>query len=719
MSFSILGGVSLSGAVAPAVVAASLTACLLGAPPASGLPLFSPPARQEMSLVPSALQQADPDEPAPALMGPPRPGAEVDPDLQFLRSILQNPANSPEVRQGAALRIVTRGSADARRIIDEALRSGDTGQIDAVATAMDDEARRPSAMLEALLVALGSAPRELHPKVTRLLAREGDAASERVAALALDPARPTSERLAYIFAMGQLRGRDQLPDLIALLDERRREPAEVIREACEALDRITGQRLGNNAESWRQWWAARRAAPTPEFMVVSLQDQLAQLHKQLELENERGTKLVGKLRQAYLDFLVTMPVPERSERIVLLLDDEMPEVRNIGLSQVERMLRNGERPPETLVTKVLERVTDRVPAIRARAVRVIGDLGALRASERIAELLPAEGDSATAEAMLRQLGVRPSEAAFGPATARLADPMLAEVAAFAVNRVADAGLTPPGWELLVIEPARRAMQQKPTPEILRLVAAAGGDADRDLVEEFLASDDEILRVGAAEGMRRAGRRRALMERAEVDAGIYPVAVAAVADQPPSSVVVAMLVDMPPKPDQVETWNAALARVLEGLSPSDLLAVDETIAPLPFVTARARTSGLRAAVNASGAIEASTRHELMGRLADLLMAEGDSRAALRLLTDERQQEAPSLRPRLFRAAAMEGEYELAAGIEPTAAPWLTLLESLVPRAPRQARPLADEINLRFGRSLSDAERDRLATAERSLARVGES
>lgn len=648
-------------------------------------------------------------------MGPPRPGAEIDPDLQWLRAILQSPASARDVRHGAAQRIVSRGSTDAQRIIDEALRSGDPGQIDAVTHALDDEARQRPSTMDALLVALAVSPRELYARIARLLAREGDAAAERVTQAALDSARPANERLGAIFALGQLRGRDTVPDLMTLLDERRREPPEIIREACEALERATGQQLGAGPDVWRQWWAARRATPSQEVLIASLREQLQQAQNRIDQEMERAQKLATKLRQAYIDLLPSMPSPERSERIAALLEDDLADVRNMGLGQVERLLRNGERPTEAVSARVMERLTDRVPSIRVRAMRLLDDLGAPRLSERIAEILPAESDPGAAEAMLRLLALRPTPVAFGPAAARLAEPGLAETAALAVNRIADAGLAPAGWEQEVIDEVRAALEGRVTPELVRLRAVAGNDADRDAVARLLADAtvDDAVRIGAAEGLRRVGRRRALVERASADPAIYAVALAAIADQPATPAVVTSLLELPPRPEQASVWNAQMQRVLVALPAKEVLAADERLRGLAFVELAVREAALRAALTAPVNGDAALRAEVLARLADLLMEKGDSRGALRLLTADGVERSDLIRPRLFRAAILEGEYDLAAGLEPSPERWITLLESIAPSAPRAARPLADEILIRFERSLSEAQRARVATVERAL------
>jgi len=503
-----------------------------------------------------------------------------------------------------------------------------------------------------------------------------------------------------------------------LLDERRRESPEVVREACDALERATGQRLGQQPEAWRQWWSARRTATSPEIVVASLQEQIAQLQKERDLEVEKSGKLVQRLRQAYLDLLLPLPAPDRGERLGLMLDDELSDVRNAALSHVERMLRNGERPSDALVVKVSERLTDKVPSIRTRTLRMLDNMAVPKLPERVAELLPAEGDAATAEVMLRLMAARPSPAGFGPAAARLSDPALAEVAAMAVNRIADAGMTPPGWEALVIEPVRRAVDQRATPELVWLRAVAGNDADRDIVMEQLSSADDAVRLGAAEGLRRSGRRRAIIERAAADPVIYPVAIASIADQPASSAVVGSLIDLPPKSEHAEAWNLAMSRVLALLPPKELLMADDRLATLPFVASKTRIEGLRAAaaLPPNGG-DPALRNDLLARLADLLLGEGDSRGAMRLLADERQREAPALKSRYFRAAVLENEYDLAAKIEPGAEAWIALLEALAAQTPRAARPLADEINHRFGAALSPADRERLVALERSLALNG--
>jgi len=656
-------------------------------------------------------------EPLPPVVGPPRPGAELDPDLQWLRSILQNPANAPEVRLGAAQRIVSRGSSDALRIVDEALRSGDPGQIEAVTSALDDEGRTRPSTLDALISALATSPRELHARIARLLSREGDAAAERVAQMALDASRPPSERLGAIFVLGQLRGRDPVPDLMTLLDEKRREPPEILRESCESLERATGQRLGVTPDVWRQWWAARRASPSQEVVIAGLREQLLQLQKQIDLEAERSTKLGNRLRQAYIDLLPTLPAPERSERIAALLDDELPDVRNMGLGQVERVLRNGERPSDAVMARVMDRLTDRVPSIRIRAMRLLDDLGAPRLAERVAEILPAESDPGAAEAMLRLLAIRPIPLAFGPTAARLQEPALAEVAAMAVNRIADAGMAPSGWESDVIDEVRAALEGRVTPELVRLRAVAGNDADRDAVTALLANAEEPVRLGAAEGLRRSGRRRALLERADADPAIYAVAIASIADQPAAPAVVASLLDLPPKSEQTAAWNTQMQRVLVALPPRDALAADERLRPLAFVDPAVREAGLRAALAAPmNGGDGALRVDVLARLADLLMDKGDARGALRLLTADGVERGDAIRPRLFRAAVLEGEYDLAAGIESAAERWISLLEAIAPAVPRSARPLADEILLRFGRTLSDAERARVTAVERTLGAV---
>lgn len=660
----------------------------------------------------AAAMQANED--LPTSFGPPRPGAEIDPDLQWLRTILQNPANPPEVRQGAAQRIVARGSSDSRRIVDEALRSADTGQIDAITAALDDEAKARPPMLDALIAALGSAPREIQPRLARLIAREGDAAGERVAQIALDPGRLLPERLGAIFVLGQLRGRDPLPDLMLLLDERRREPPEILREACDSLERATGQRLGKTPEAWRQWWAARRAAPSQELTIAALKEQVSQLQKQIDAEAERSSKLTARLRQAFIDLMPALAPPERSERLLAMLDDDMPEVRSMGLSQVERMLRNGERPSDAVTARVMDRLTDKASSIRARAVRLLDDLAAPKLEERLAEILPAESDPAAAEAMLRVLAARPTDAAFGPVAARIGEPALAEVAAMAVNRLADAGVAPAGWEAEVIGRVRDGVRQKATPELVRLLAVAGSESDRDVVSRLLSDQDESIRVGAAEGLRRAGRRRAVIERAAADAAVYGVAIQAIADQPASPAVVSALLELAPKPEQAAAWNAALERVLPGLPAKELLAVDDRMHSLAFVESRARATGLRAALAPSAnGIDAATRTELVGRFVDLLLDMGEGGEALRVLSAAGADLNGALRPRRFRAAVLEGEYELAASIESTASTWIALLESMAPVSPMTARTLADEIAVRFGTSLSDAEKARLAAVERSL------
>ncbi len=651
------------------------------------------------------MPQAALEPPVP--VGPPRPGAETDPDLQWYRAIIQNPSNTAAVRQGAAERLAARGSADALRILEESLRSGDAGQVEAVASAFDDEGRTRPSLLDPLLVALQRSPRSLHPKLARLILREGDSALGPLLSVARDNGRPPAERLGAIYALSLWRSRDPVPELVTLLDERRREPADVLRETCEALERATGQRLGPSADAWRAWWEARRADPTRHVTIASLQEQAGQLQKRLDQESERGTRLASRLQQTYLDLFAALPAAERSERLVTLVEDELPDVRGLALSLVDRMLRNGERPSEALVQRVQGRLKDPNPALRVRAMRLLDDLSFPQLAERVAETLPAESDPTAADAALKLLASRPTPTAFGPAAARLQEPALAESAALVINRLSDAAMVPAGWESRVVDPARRAVRERPTPELARLLALSGNDADRDAVAKLLESRDDALRVGAAEGLRRSGLRRPLLERAASDPLVYPVALAALADQPASPALVAALLALPPSPGQEKGWNESAARVLNALGARDILAVDESLAAPAWVDWRIRTDAMQVALaDPSLSAEPALQTELLLRLADALIANGDARTAVTVLGGAKVGPGSPLRSRLFKAAVMGGEFDLAWQVETAPDAWLDLLKEMTTRDPAAARLLADDIGIRFNGRLSPAQKARL-------------
>ena len=67
---------------------------------------------------------------------------------------------------------------------------------------------------------------------------------------------------AAAFHLGWAGDRAAIPALIDLLGSPRLAPAARARaQAALALERLTGQRLGEDADSWRQWWTRQAARP--------------------------------------------------------------------------------------------------------------------------------------------------------------------------------------------------------------------------------------------------------------------------------------------------------------------------------------------------------------------------------------------------------------------------------------------------------------------------
>jgi len=662
-------------------------------------------------------------------------------DVAFLESILTSAGSSSILRAGAADRLVRDRSPEGTQAIDRALRSGEIAVVAAAIEALDRAVARVPGLTDALIVVVTSDLAIDRAAAARVLAAS-DARAADLLTTAARNSKTTSERVGAIEALGAFRTRDALARLIAMLDERR-EPADIIQAICTALDRATGAGHGADPAAWRAWWeqtsrtpvdgagndgvngnGARRAGTVDS----QLQARAEAAERAAADERRRAEQLGTRLTDVYGQLFLHLTQKERFARSVELLTDPLTDVRAFGVTQFERMLRNGERPDEATLRATTILLDDPVPSMRVRGVKLLDELAVPDLAQRLAERLPKERDADVAAAYLSALANRPASTTFPVVLPLLRDPVLGEAACRVLNRLVDSKTMPSDGSAKILPALREAIATRPNGPAAQLLAWSGDDTDLQTVTAMLDASDSKIRRGAAEGLRRRGVRRPLYERAG-DPAIYSPLVAALAEEPKTLATLEQIVAAVPPPDLVADWNAALGRVLRDLPFADLLAADRLLAPLGGCDPKTRLIGLSrfaagsasngAAAPGGGSGAGITRADVdsgLRRYIDVCLATDRTNEAIALLKGIEATPGQPAHDALFRLYALMGEFRRAAELKETAGAWLVLLESIGNTS--RAGPIADEFAMRFAvddpsSPLTAAERENFLKLRRAL------
>ncbi|MDZ4830498.1 MAG: hypothetical protein SGJ09_09925 [Phycisphaerae bacterium] len=637
-------------------------------------------------------------------------------DVAFLDAVLSDVSAGSALRRAAAERLARDGSPEASRALERALGAGGTPRalsIEALDRATAVPAALTAALAEAAIALAVEGDRDGSLAATRALARSGEGAAAAVARIAFDMAESRARRIGAIGVLGELRDRTAAEFLLKLLDESRAEASDLMAVACTALDRCAGLAIGNDPVAWRRWGSeSADASKIDDAQIRAMSERAADAERALATERGRGQQLEARVVEAYQQLFLRLTQSERLVRSADLLDDELLALRTFGIAQIERMLRNGERADDATRRQALVLLDDVVPALRVRGARLLDDLGVTDLPMRLAERLPKEKDPLVAAAYLSVLANRPEPATFPTLLALVKDPALGEYACRVIAILAAQRRLPLEWESQVLTPLRDVVAARPNAAAAQLLAMAGDEVDLARVSMLLDGPDASVRRGAAEGLRRRGVRRPLLERSS-DPAIYGPVVAALADEPKTLDTVRALVAVPPPPDMTPDWNASAARLLRELPATDLVAADKLLAGVTGCERRTRAEGLARIVGGAraGIVKADVEEGLT-RFVDLLIADGRGQDAIATLEESAPKPGDPTFDALFRAQALTGNFREAARLVPLPRRWIELLTAVV-REPSAARPLADEISLRFGASLSADERAAFDKSRREL------
>lgn len=650
-------------------------------------------------------------------------------DVGFLEAVLSDLSLPDLVRRGAADRLVRLRTPDAQRALERALRAGGpqrSASLDAIDQAVNGQPGEPdftlspeltSALVDAAIAAPLDESSSLRSAAARVLARGTRDAASRLAAVAQDPSATAAARRGAIATLGEMRTRDAAGRLIELLAAERREDRDTIAEVCKALTRSTGADVEPTAEAWIAWWEeAGRQGQMAESQLQAMSAAAAKAEQALADERRRAQRLETRLVETYTQLFLRLNQQERLQRSATLLGDELPAVREFAVAQLERMLRNGERVDDATRAAALVVLDDSMPALRVRGARLLADLDVPDLAMRLAERLPREGEPTVAAAYLSVLAAKPEAKTFPTLVGLLRDPQLNEAACRAIIALADARRLPADWQASVVPTLRETVAARPNASSVQLLTMAGDEADAQRAIALLDDPNAGVRRGAAEGLRRRGMRRPVIERSN-DTALYAPYIAALGDEPKTLETLRLLASAPPPTTMIPDWNASVVKVLRELPLADIPTADRLLEPIAGCERRTRLEGLsRIVAGARTSASQATLDEGLPRWVDLLIADGRGYQAVdqieSLSPDASASKDAPLVEALFRATALSGDFRAAAEVAPQPGRWLALLSSIV-RSPTAARPLADEISLRFGGQLTTEERATLERLRREL------
>ena len=629
--------------------------------------------------------------------------------LEIFQSILLSPPTAEiesATRRGAAEELIAMQMAPATTILRQALGSGRGPVVVAVIEAMEATPQPVAGLLQSVIATLQDGSPQIVERLSSLLPRYGEPALQLVGSVALDHGAPSAARLGPINALGSFRTRQSAGYLMTLLEREPPEPAEVVAGACRSLERLTGFPFGSDAKRWRTWWADHKDEPLENWlriMVKQLSARVADLEQRIQQLKRGNDTIAQRVVEAEREVFVRLSPEDQFARLQVLLSDPLTPIRQFAVDRVERLLRDSELAPIQVQDKLAQRLADEGEgrSLRLSAARLLNDLNYPRTGELVAAALASESDPTRAAGYLEILVKRPSPSALDVLTIWLNDVQVGHLAADAAWALVNSAALDEDARAELRSNARHAASQHTTPAHVRLLAGLGEDADRARIESWLDSDDPAIRGAAAEGLSWAGVLAPLQQRA-TDEAIYPHCIRLIAQGDVDLTTLRELVRLPPPQPHKQMWMVATAGFFGKLPPGEMLQGDDILASFDHVDQTLRVAVLaRVARLPDDALPADQRAALSVRLAELRLATGNPQSAHDLLVRIDEASAPlNLGPLRFRAAALAGHYDLAAGLNDDAAAWVVLLTELAQSDAVSAVKLRDEIQRRFGDALDE-------------------
>lgn len=349
----------------------------------------------------------------------------VQADLQQLESTLNDARAPQEQRDAAAARLVSRPSAETRRILLAALVNlNPNGQL-AVARALQQQSRPDPEFINPLFAALtGQSPERPAELSTRL----AEAAAKSLAIYKGNPdvvnrlagltkKSPGTYRIYVIDALSTSNDRVVADALIAILKDST-EMSSIRTAAARTLGRMTGiATYQQSADLWNAWLVTM---PRGE---LEFQSRLsAGLATRIETAETRATELAEYLKQMLTRQYLAAPAATKQEMLLTLLTDTQPDVRAIaaGLAKDDATM-SGKLTAAPVKLQLRKMIGDSSPEVRQAVADAVAQINDTDSLQTVLIQLEQESDEQVQRALIFVLNQFRSVAAVPSLLKRVSD----------------------------------------------------------------------------------------------------------------------------------------------------------------------------------------------------------------------------------------------------------------------------------------------------------
>ncbi len=475
--------------------------------------------------------------------------------------------------------------------------------------------------------------------------------------------------------------------------------------AVAALRRMTGRELGDDHAAWAQWLADVEFLPELDWRQVLWEGLARRADEQARLADAAITRIIDAKRREFVDLPETGGA--RSLLLAALLVDELPPMRRLAVTLVQRELANGRRLDDIVVDSTVELLSDPSPELRASAANLLAALAPPQAGAVVADALAQEGDPRAAGAMLRALARWPSAQSAPMVLHWLKLDRGARAGAIdAAAAFRRAGLlTDPAERRLVAEALRQLPPGAMSDTSAWLLVQVGDQADIAYVAGWLKNPSAALRLRAAEAIASTvDGVDLLLAACGDDLALFPAAARAMAAHRATPQGFRQLAAIP-APDEFRT--PGLRSVAAELAAGELVDVASALEPPTLREAiLAPLAGQLSPSERRGLIPDKIRGIVL--LARTRLALGQPGSALDALDALAPLSGAAYADTLAsRATALLWLNRIPEAEKLDAPPsaWLDALEFAISQP--HAREIAASIKTRFGAKLSTEQRERLA------------
>jgi len=329
-------------------------------------------------------------------------------ELKRLQGILVGPESTPAIRQDAAALLLLKHTPEANAMVIAALENADIPEIPVAVLKVIAEQADPDVAFLPVLLALASAEKPAAKTAESLPAALAAYRSKGVVDELLKRVRESdkvSERTILINALGLTGEKRAVTPLIDLLKS---DDATIRAAAAKALTGITFiDGLGESHEKWSRWWKEHAPEPREKWLALqldALKTQVRTLNAQIRQQADAAAALTRRLVDVHQSALETMPAKQRQTAVLTMLDDPVPQLRFLAASQARKLLAEAKEPAADLADKLLARVEDEAPGVRAQVAAALAASKDKRAADVLLKRLEDEGDVSALAAVIDALG---------------------------------------------------------------------------------------------------------------------------------------------------------------------------------------------------------------------------------------------------------------------------------------------------------------------------